>query len=164
MGNYAGSMVGWTDSKLSIKGREQANKLFAGFFKHVDRFAGVYSSDVSRSVDTARLALGFPTRKIVTDRRLREINFGEDEGRHFDSLPQADKDRINSLDYKAPNGESWKNVNDRVRDFLQGLKDGTHLVFTHGGPICTQTYSLGLQNVIPNASVVCLQLSSSKLP
>lgn len=71
MGNYAGSMVGWTDSKLSIKGREQSNQLFAGLHRHVGKFAGLYSSDVSRSVDTARLALGFPSRKIVADMRLR---------------------------------------------------------------------------------------------
>lgn len=30
LANHAGSIVGWTDSKLSIKGREQANKLFRG--------------------------------------------------------------------------------------------------------------------------------------
>ena len=71
LGNYAGSLVGWTDSKLSIKGREQANKLFAGFHKYTDRFTGVYSSDLSRSLDTAKLALGFPARKIIADRRLR---------------------------------------------------------------------------------------------
>ena len=104
MGNYSGSIVGWTDSKLSIKGREQSNKLFSGFYRHVDKFTDVYSSDVSRSIDTAKFALGFPKRKVIMDRRLREINFGNDEGRHFDSLPAAEKDRINSLEYAAPNG------------------------------------------------------------
>ena len=122
MGNYAGSIVGWADSKLSIKGREQANKLFGGFYKHVDRFTGVYSSDVLRSMDTAKLALGFPTRKVITDKRLREINFGDDEGRHFDSLPPAEKDRINSLEYAAPNGESWKQVKERSQEFYRELK------------------------------------------
>lgn len=28
MGRHAGSLVGWTDSRLTVKGREQSNKLF----------------------------------------------------------------------------------------------------------------------------------------
>jgi len=48
--------------------------------------------------------LGFPKRKIIEDKRLREINFGDDEGKHFDSLPSAEKDRINSVEYAAVNG------------------------------------------------------------
>jgi broad specificity phosphatase PhoE len=71
MGNYAGSIVGWTDSKLAIKGREQANRLFAGLYKHVDKFTGIYSSDLSRSIDTSKIALGFCNRRIIADQRLR---------------------------------------------------------------------------------------------
>lgn len=39
----------------------------------------------------SELALGFPSRTIQKDNRLREINFGDDEGKHFDSLPDKDK-------------------------------------------------------------------------
>lgn len=53
LGNYAGSMVGWTDSKLSVKGREQANKLYGGLYKHINAFKAIYSSDLSRSANTA---------------------------------------------------------------------------------------------------------------
>jgi hypothetical protein len=34
--------------------------------------------------------LGFPEGKIKKEKRLREIYFGEDEGKHFDSLSEAD--------------------------------------------------------------------------
>ena len=45
---------------------------------------------------------------IKKDKKLREIDYGDDEGLHFKSLANVDKERINSIDYKAPNGESWK--------------------------------------------------------
>jgi len=89
LANHAGSIVGWTDSKLSVKGREQANKLFRSFHKHVDNFTHIHTSDLSRTRDTLNLALGFPLRPIIINASLRELNFGDDEGVHFDSLPAA---------------------------------------------------------------------------
>lgn len=38
MANHTGSVVGWTDSKLSVKGRKEASLLFKGLYKHVDKF------------------------------------------------------------------------------------------------------------------------------
>lgn len=35
LANHSGSVVGWSDSKLSVKGREQANKLYRAFYPHV---------------------------------------------------------------------------------------------------------------------------------
>lgn len=71
LANQAGSIVGWTDSKLSVKGREQANKLFRSFHKHVDSFTHIHSSDLSRTKDTLNIALGFPLRPIVVNANLR---------------------------------------------------------------------------------------------
>lgn len=89
MGNSAGSIVGWTDTKLSVKGRNQSHELFKGLHKHVDKFTSIHSSDMSRCTDTLNFALGFSSRKVITHKDLRELNFGDDEGRHFDSLPEA---------------------------------------------------------------------------
>ena len=104
MGNHAGSLTGWIDSKLSIQGREQCNQMFRAFHQHIDSFAGLHSSDLTRCKDSLNLALGFPRKAVSFDSRLREINFGDDEGTHFDSLPQDQKDVINSWKYQAPNG------------------------------------------------------------
>ena len=71
MANHSGSVVGWTDTKLSVKGREQANMLYRAFHQHVDTFTHVHSSDLSRTVDTLNLALGFPTRNVVKSKLLR---------------------------------------------------------------------------------------------
>lgn len=104
MANHAGSIVGWTDSKLSVKGRQQSNQLFRSFYQHIDSFTSIHSSDLSRCKDTLNIALGFPTRPVKYTKNLREMNFGDMEGVHFDSLPAQDKKKINSLDYSAPNG------------------------------------------------------------
>lgn len=53
MGSHAGSLVGWTDSRLTVKGREQSNKLYKDLYKHIDHFATIASSDLSRCYDTA---------------------------------------------------------------------------------------------------------------
>jgi len=87
MANHAGSIVGWTDSKLSVKGREQSHQLFRAFHTHISAFTAIHSSDLSRCKDTLNLALGFPSRPILYSRSLREMNFGDMEGVHFDSLP-----------------------------------------------------------------------------
>jgi alpha-ribazole phosphatase len=107
LANHAGSIVGWTDSKLSIKGREQANRLFRGLHAHSDKFTQLHSSDLVRCKDTLNLSLGFPARPVTVEASLRELNFGDDEGVHFDSLPEEQKKKVNSLDYQAPNGENW---------------------------------------------------------
>ena len=64
LANHAGSIVGWTDSKLSVKGREQANQLYRAFHLHVDKFTHLHSSDLSRCRDTLDLALAFPSKSV----------------------------------------------------------------------------------------------------
>ena len=50
-------------------------------------FDGIYTSDLKRSYKSCHIALGLPKAKIIKkDKRLREINFGYDEGKHFKSL------------------------------------------------------------------------------
>jgi broad specificity phosphatase PhoE len=56
----------------------------------IENFTGIYTSDLQRSWDTSVISLGFPEGKIKKEKRLREIYFGEDEGKHFDSLSEAD--------------------------------------------------------------------------
>ena len=42
------------------------------------------------------------------------MNFGDHEGLHFDGLPKQEKEKFNSKDFKAINGESWADVNLRL--------------------------------------------------
>lgn len=59
MGNHSGSIVGWTDSKLSVKGRQQANNLFKSFHDTLDCFTKIHSSDLTRCLKTLEISSGF---------------------------------------------------------------------------------------------------------
>ena len=85
-----------------------------------------------RAAETARLAYGEPTQEAA----LREINFGDIQGWNWDDMPKEMRRRMIAFDgFVAPGGESHAQMQDRVVRFLNGLKTGAHLVFTHGGVI-----------------------------
>ena len=162
--NLAGTLAGWTDTKLSEYGKKQSNLLYEGFHNHFSSFKRIYTSDLIRAKDSLRFATIYSV-PFVEDERLREIYFGDHEGEHFDSMPEETKEKINSMDYQAPNGESWDMVKRRVLRFLdeQCKDNGNYLCFTHGGVICTLTYSLGITEVIGNASVVGFKLNNDSM-
>ncbi len=69
---------------------------------------------------------------------LRELNFGKQEGLHFDGLPHSEKLRFSDPSFKAEDGESWEDLRKRAVTFMGTLPQGKcHLVFTHGGLIAS---------------------------
>jgi broad specificity phosphatase PhoE len=113
--NEKGVASGWADPELSELGKKQCTEL-----KEIikgKKFDVVFCSDLKRSVESAKLMFGNSV-KIIQDKRLREINYGD--------LTRADSKIIYSLTIKHidepfPNGESYKNVETRVRSFLKDL-------------------------------------------
>ncbi len=125
-----GRLNGWTDVPLNERGRLQARRLEGELAAR--SFAGVWTSDLSRSTETARLAAF----EGVTDERLREIDFGELEGRTWDECPHEAREALLAFDdFEAPGGETVAQLRRRVHEFAAGLGEGDHLVFTHGGVI-----------------------------
>lgn len=123
-------LQGWVDTPLNSTGRDQARELADRLAGRT--FTGVWSSDLSRAVDTARLAFGEPTR----DAALRELDFGDIQGLNWQGLaPQMRRKMIAFDGFAAPGGESNQEMKERVVKFLEGLADGVHLIFTHGGVI-----------------------------
>jgi probable phosphoglycerate mutase len=121
---------GWTDVPLNDRGRSQALELRERL--SATRFTGVWSSDLSRARDTARLAHGDP----IVDERLREIDFGDIEGDVWTDITPELRSRLVEFDgFCAPNGESAAHFRARVHEFLNELVDGDHLVVTHGGVV-----------------------------
>jgi len=113
-------------------------------------FAGVWSSDLARAVETARLAWGEPRRDV----RLRECHFGDLEGCTY---TEADTEYGEIFDrfrgFATPGGESHAQLSDRVRGFIEGLEPGRHLLFVHGGVIRVLTQNLGVDRFLPTGSV-----------
>ncbi len=143
--NEDGRIQGQTDIPLSPKGREQVAtwRLPEGFAS-----AHCITSPLGRAWETARL-LGFP--EPATDTRLREMRWGAFEGRRLAELRAElgawfkDAETL-GLDFRSPDGESPREVADRLAGFLRNLAqgDGERLVVAHKGVLrATLVLSLG---------------------
>jgi len=107
---------GWLDGRLSPLGRRQAKEL--GERRLVEELAAVFSSDLGRAVETARIAFGGRGLPIFHDWRLRECNYGELNGTPVSTLEAA---RMRHLYEPYPEGESYSQVVARVQSFLHDL-------------------------------------------
>lgn len=112
--NEAGIATGWLPGELSEVGREQARELGARW--RAPDLAAVFSSDLRRAVDTARLAFDGTGIPIYEDARLRECDYGRLNGTPGDRL-----ERHRHIDDPFPGGESYRQVVERTRDFLADL-------------------------------------------
>jgi probable phosphoglycerate mutase len=151
-------VAGWSDPPLTDNGRRQAKELRS----IIDgaEFTGVWSSDLIRAVESARLAWGEP----VADRRLRECHFGALEGCTYEEADTTNAAVFRDFrGFRAPDGESHTELRDRVWDFLRGLAPGRHLLVVHGGVIRVLTQDLGVDRFVPTGSVVGLDWSAGEL-
>lgn len=125
-----GRLCGWTDLPLSPAGIEQAARLHTRL-RH-RRFEGAWTSDLTRAREFARLSFG----AAPADKRLREIDFGDLEGKTWDQCDaETQAALVGFVGFAAPGGESVESLKERVLGFLAGLGPGNQLIFTHGGVI-----------------------------
>jgi len=156
--NATGRLAGWTDTPLTSEGRAQARAI--GAFLAGRSFDGVWSSDLIRAVETARLAWGEP----APDARLREMDFGELEGQPWDGIDAPYRDGL--LEYRgfeSPGGEDVAALRSRLLDFVGSLAPGRHLIFTHGGSIRLLTMELGLDRFVANGALVVIDWTARRL-
>ena len=143
--NALHKVCGATDAPLTEKGRAQAAEtaaLVAEMTKD-EPIDLIIASPLSRALDTGRAIQeacgGVP---LIIDDRIREINFGENEGRSTrDPDFQAEK-RI--FPRRHPGGESMLMFTHRIYSFLDDIRvryaDKTVLPACHNG-ICRAAYS-----------------------
>ncbi len=156
--NLIGRLSGWSDILLTDLGREQARALRP--LLEGREYHGVWSSDLPRAIETARLAWGEPT----PDWRLREIDFGDFEGVPFVDMPQdAQKALLDYEGFRAPGGESLDDLENRVEAFLNALPKGRHLIFTHGGVVRGMLCGSGPQRYAANGSVAVMDWTHRRL-
>ena len=115
---------GHKDIPLNAAGREQARDLAAGL--NGASFAAVYSSDLSRAMETAAILTENHPMTIITDLRLREIAMGDWEGRTLAEVSSEQPGSDGRLAYtevhsRAPGGESLAEVAARVRAFADEI-------------------------------------------
>ncbi len=132
---------GQTDNPLSERGKKQAGRLqwtLAGL-----EFQHAFSSDLIRCLDTAVAILGERRISALPCPELREISFGDWEGRSYAELAATGQDlrRYWNPAYpqqRFPAGESTVDLANRVDDFrrrVSGLPAGEALVVAHGGTL-----------------------------
>ncbi len=112
--NASKKCSGWKQVELNELGKEQAKNL-----RNVTsdiKFDIIFTSDLIRAIDSANIA--FPNVNRIQDKRLRECNYGDLDGQ--------DKNLIiyeNHIDVAFPNGESLKDVEKRVCEFVNYIKE-----------------------------------------
>ena len=130
--NERGLWTGQMDVPLTEQGRLDAKR--AGGLIAPVTFDHVFSSDLSRAVETAQIAVPgcTPERLCV----LREVDVGDLMGQPIDCLTDAQREDITAHGYRAFNGEPAEDFRARVEAFRHELEQMDYknvAVFTHGG-------------------------------
>lgn len=88
------------------------------------------------------------------DTQLIEMNFGDWQGRHWDSIdrPVLDAWAKDVSKFRPPNGENFVDVITRLSDFLHQL-EGPHIIITHAGVIRAAYFLLGGIDILDAASM-----------
>ncbi|HEX3317937.1 MAG TPA: histidine phosphatase family protein [Solirubrobacteraceae bacterium] len=127
--SLSGQHTGSTDIPLTENGKEVARELGRKLAGH--EFAAVWSSPMSRAIDTARLA-GFD-HDVRIDDRLKEWEYGDYEGL---TTPQIRETRPDWFLWRdgCPGGELPEQVGARADGVIQEVKpvEGDVLLFAHG--------------------------------
>jgi len=125
--------------KLIKKGQSQIKK--AGRALKKEKIDIIYSSDFLRTRQTAKIIAKKLAKKIIFDKRLRDINLGVYRGKsrarfRRDFPLSASKKRFAK---RPKGGESWEDVRKRMAEFLKEIdekqRNKTILIVSHGDPL-----------------------------
>lgn len=138
--NIKGIRQGHLDSPLTESGVAQASALGERIKR--ERSSALYSSDLGRAVQTAKMIAELTGHEIFTDARLRERHLGIFQGLSADEMKQKHPEeyRLNrslSPDYVIPGGESIVQQVARniacLNEIAEKHLGETIVVVTHGG-------------------------------
>mgnify|MGYP000879211943 FL=1 len=140
--NELGKYQGHQDLPLSALGKEQARKT-AGRLQEIGMVA-VYSSDLSRAMDTAGFIAethGLPT---IPLEEFREIDVGLWEGKSFEEIrlrrsELLDNWLLDTVNNPIPGAESYAHLRDRVIpkviELVKVHKGSSLCIVSHSGPL-----------------------------
>ena len=163
-------LSGWTDADLSPRGEAQIELLADHFNREHGHVQAIYASPLVRARRTAEAIGRLTGREPILLDDLREMYFGELDGRPFEELKEAyahllQADENSAIDdFVWPSGESRSGFTARVlrvTNWIAGRHRGCSVaVVTHGGVIATLLTILHGESpanwrkwVVPNASL-----------
>lgn len=134
-----GRCIGQTDVALSDHGRAEVHRL-ASHLAGVVAVDRVISSDLSRARHTAEILAAAFGRPLEADARLREMSFGEWDGRTWVDIERSDPARYQRwmaawLTEAAPGGETVADLLARADNWLASVRGEakTLMVVSHAG-------------------------------
>ena len=130
--NLTRRWTGWLDVPLTEQGRRDAQAA-REYLKNI-RFDKVWSSDLSRAMETARIAL--PDMAFKTTPLLREYNVGSLAAQPLSILTQEEMKNAVDNGYALFGGESKEDMYQRIRTMMQTLQQQntqTVALFAHAG-------------------------------
>lgn len=140
--NKLGLIQGQTDTSLSGAGRVQTTALRERL--RPVRIDHVFTSDLSRCVETATIAIQGRDLPIERTALLRELSYGEWEGLTWAQAKARDPEVYEgwvalSPNFEPPGGQSLGDLMARLETFAERLREatgeGTVLVVGHGGSL-----------------------------
>ncbi len=147
---YQGAAPG---TPLTSTGKRQAAELAQKIAADGRPVNAIYHSPLDRTMQTAQAVHETTSAALICDDRLREVTFGEYEGKHvdFSDLTFAKGRRAHKLDqnqvesiYHFPGMETWMQVEERCKDFLDAILPkhrGEHIVIvTHADVLMNFTH------------------------
>ncbi|CAM2010759.1 Histidine phosphatase family protein [Acanthopleuribacter pedis] len=149
--NAEGRIQGQTDIELNQVGRDQAEALALKLANTT--YDAIFASDLSRARDTAAPVARQKGQAVIEAPRLRELDFGDYEGRLAVELKQQFPDWFKRFasttpEFSVPNGETYAAFFQRVTQALGNMareRQGQRLlVVVHGGVV-----SCALRRALP---------------
>ena len=116
--------IGWTDLPLSDP--EQARKEAIKFVSLIKTSKAVFTSDLTRAVQTATFIAQLLKCPMVATNALREMHFGQWEGKSWAEIETEFPDAYrrymrNWKTANTPRGESYSDLTGRVKSFLENI-------------------------------------------
>lgn len=133
---------GQTDTTLNEDGRQQALRLAKRL--QSEELDALYASDLQRAWETAEQVATRRHLTLQAEPRLREISFGEWEGKTHTEIAEDDPDSLSEwfdapMHRSPPGGETLRDVLERVEaaydHILEQHPDQTVAIVAHGGTL-----------------------------
>lgn len=167
--NADGVLSGWQDVTLTEKGRKQATDVGHKITHY--KQPSFFSSDLSRAIETARIAISIwsksqsQTPKLKCLPELKERNMGDLQGIKKSILRKEGRMQVlQTWSDAPPGGESFKTLARRVFPILDQLPRQS-IVFSHGGVIrmivglrSNQSKEEWMRLDVPNATPISVEV------
>lgn len=173
--NEHSKLSGHIDSQVSEEGKLQVKKI-TEFLKY-EKINKIYTTTSSRTKETVKDLAKLNSIKIKECENLKEISFGDFEGKDFKEIQKNYPDEFNKMikegcKYTYPNGESlidcYERVSKEIKVILEETNDNdTILICSHAGTIrniltylISNTFEYHWNFKIDNASVSVIEVDN----